>query len=528
MRLTAPSPREWAVFGLFLAIFSAIHLPVLRAEYGVEDDYADFAAEVAGLPESVTDEFGREMTPGRAWRRSVSEGRPLEALAKYLTYRMVSELGHLRYVRFVGILGIALLAWSLYRVLAGAGHDRFRSFCVAALACSALPFQVWVCWATTATHPLAAALSGFAFLLADRAFSTPPPHTHTHRTHQNSKRKWWSAGGAGVVLLAALAIYQPAALFYWVFAAAVLPAPGRTRGDLFRRLRWHCAIAAPALAASYGLAVLGRTLFPLHLDRMALVSDIPGQIERFFLRVFHRAANFALPSPSWPFLPDTDPPEVPESADRIVGWVFFLVVSWGLVLYFRTAGGKARWRYAAAIFLLAAAFLPFLVMEQGPLKYRTLAAPSAVIVLYAYFGARGFARALGRRSLPGLALPIAALAGVLSAAYHLRVFLVEPQVREMEILRGELTGRDFSGVRRIVLLQPTPLHTLAPFRHLEFGRPSSAWELPARAMVFLTLRETAPAQARLPVVRVPGDAPPPTPGPGDLVVDLKFLSRAPR
>ena len=94
--------------------------------------------------------------------------------------------------------------------------------------------------------------------------------------------------------------------------------------------------------------------------------------------------------------------------------------------------------YGAAIFLLAAAFLPLPVMEQGLLKYRTRAAPSAVIVLYAYFGARGFARAFRRRSLPG------------------------------------------------------------------------------------------PAHAHLPIVRVPGDAPEPTPGPGDLVVDLKFLSRTPR
>ena len=82
---------------------------------------------------------------------------------------------------------------------------------------------------------------------------------------------------------------------------------------------------------------------PGRLDRMAPVSDIPGRIGWFLLRVFPLAANFALPSPSWPFLPDTDPPEVLESADRIVGRAFFLVVSRGLVRYFRTAGGKARW-----------------------------------------------------------------------------------------------------------------------------------------------------------------------------------------
>ena len=175
--------------GLFLAIFSAVFLPVLRAEYGVDDDYVDFAAEAPDLPESLTDEFGREFTPGRAWRRGISEGRPLQGLAAYLTYGMVSELEHLRYVRFVGVLGIALLAWSLYRALAGAGHDRLRAFCVAAIACSALPLQVWVYWASTATYPLAAALSGFAFLLADRAFSAPPPPIHTGTPNASGGRR---------------------------------------------------------------------------------------------------------------------------------------------------------------------------------------------------------------------------------------------------------------------------------------------------------------------------------------------------
>ena len=189
MRLTAPSRREWAVFALFLAIFSAVYLPALRAEYGVEDDYVDFAAEVPNLPESLTDEFDREISPGRAWRRSVAEGRPLNALAQYLTHLMVSELEHLRYVRFVGILGIALLAWSLYRALAGAGHHRLGAFCVAAVACSALPFQVWVYWASTATLPLAAALSGFAFLLAERASPPTPPHTHTGTPNASGGRR---------------------------------------------------------------------------------------------------------------------------------------------------------------------------------------------------------------------------------------------------------------------------------------------------------------------------------------------------
>ena len=518
MRLTAPSLRSGAVFGLFLALFSAIYLPVAQVEYGVHDGYLHFVSGALDPPEYAIDrETDRGLTPGQAWRRSVSEGRPLNALGQYFAYGMVSELGHHRYVRSIGILGVALLAWSLFRLLAGAGHGRFRAFCAAAVAGSTLPFQVWVHWSTTALFPLAAALAGFAFVVADRAFAAPPP-----------RRKWLSAGGAGAALLAAFAVFQPAAMFYFVFAAAVLPAPGRALGDLFRRLGGHCAIAAAALAASYGLAILGLRLYPMHVDRMALVSlsNVPGQLKWFLLQAFHYAPNFALPSPSWWFLPETGSTVSPEAADRIIGWAFFFLVSWGLVRYLRTAGGNARWKYGVAIFLLAVTFLPVLAPEVHSIRYRTLAAPSAILVLYAFFGVEGFARTLRRRSLPGLVMAVAALAGVLSAAYQVRVFLVEPQVREMEFLRGELARSDLSQVRRLYILQPTPEATFAPLRQLEVGRPSSHVHASLQAMVFLVLREQAPEYARLPVIPVrPHD--PLTPLPDSLVLDLRDLGRDP-
>ena len=520
MSSTALPRRSLVSFGLFLsflALFTATYFPVAQVEYGVHDGYLHFVSGALEPPEYAIDrETDRGLTPGQAWRRSASEGRPLNALGQYLAYGMVSELGHHRYIRSIGILGIALLAWSLFRLLAGAGHGRFKAFCAAAVVCSTLPFQVWVHWSTTALFPLAAALAGFAFLLADRAFAAP------------ALRKWLSAGGAGVALLAALAVFQPAALFYFVFAAAVLPAPGQALGDLFRKLGWHCAIAAAALAASYGLAILGLMLYPMHVDRMALVSlsNVPGQLKWFLLQAFHYAPNFALPSPSSLFLPDSGSTVSPETADRIIGWAFFLLVSWGLVRYLRTPDGNARWKYGVALFLLAVTFLPVLAPEVHSIRYRTLAAPSAILVLYAFFGVEGFARTLRRRSLPGLVMGVAALAGVLSAAYQVRVFLVEPQVREMEFLRGELARSDLSQVRRLYILQPTPEATFAPIRQLEVGRPSSHVQASLQAMVFLVLRETAPEYAHLPVIPVrPHD--PLTPLPDSLVLDLRDLGGAP-
>ena len=522
---TEPALRNAAVFGLFLALFSAAWFSVWTFDYGVRDDYRDLVTESSAYPAAEAAAEGavdRIRTRGNAVRRRVSEGRPLTALAARFTYGTVSEVEHLRYVRFVGILGIALLAWSLYRVLLGAGHGRLPSFCVAAIACSTLPFQVWAHWASAVTYPFAAALSGFAFLLADRAAteaaSSPPS--------SSSFRKWFRAGGAGLALSAALALYQPAAMFYWVFAAVVLVEPNRGRREMFRRLGWHSAVGAAGLASGYLSARAGWMLHPTYADRTDLVSNVPGQLKWFFLDAFPHAANFVIPSPSRLLLPDAGSTVSFPDADRILAWVFCLLIAGGLVLHLRTAGGRARWKFAVAVFLLGASFLPIPALEVHTVAYRMLAAPSGLLVLYAYFGIVGVTRGVRPPSLPKVALGAAALAVVAVSATQVRVGLVEPQVREREFLRRELTGSDLSRFRGVHLIVPTREDTFAPLRRLEYGQPSAQVPSVARAMVRLVLRETAPAEARIPVTTARFDEPA-APPPGSLVVDLRELGTPP-
>ena len=500
-----PPLRNGAIFGLFLALFAATFFPVWVFDYGVLDDYPNLLTEgrPPRLEYAAGDPFSHLLTPGISIRRSISEGRPLFALKQYLVHGFVSEIEHLRYVRFLGIVGISLLAWSLYRLLARSGHDRFRSFCVAAITCSTLPFQVWVHWADPATHPFAAALAGFASVLADRAASS------------SRARKWLLAGGAGVALSAALALYQPAAMFYWVFAAVLLPAPDRVPREVFRRLGWQSAIGAAGLAAAYGLATLGSTLYPAHPVRFGIAEDLPARFV-WLLHPFQHALGFAVPSPHEWFPPD---------GGSLLPVTLLVVIAAGLPAFFRSAGGGAPSKCAVAAFLLFLTFLPFLMQETRSM-YRMLAAPSALVVLYAYFGVKGLARALRLRFLPGFVAGAAAIAGVLAAAHQVRVLLVEPQVEEFEFLRGELTKGDLSEVRHLYILQPTPETTLAPLRNHYLGRPSSQNRWISRAMVLAVLSETAPAHTRIPVTTVRYDEPL-TPLPGSLVVDLRNLGVPP-
>ena len=511
--------RSWAVFGLFLALFSASYFPVLSADYGAADDYRDLVSESAiSLEDAVPDDFNWKLKPGRAVAAKITEGRPLLALATYLTYRMVKDVGDLRYVRFAGILGISLLAWIMYRILVRAGHDRVQSFCVGAIACSTLPFQVYAHWATAAPYPFAAALSGFAFILADRAFNASP-----------GLAKWLLAGGAGAALAAALAVYQPAAMFYWVLAAAVLLDPNRALRSVFRRLGWCCMIAAPALAAGYAAAVFGPMLYPdAAPSRAGLVSDIPGKLAWFLFDPLPHALNFVLPSPSHWLLRDGSPPIPHHALDKLVAWTFLVAISSGLVLYLRGAGGGARWKFGVAVLLLFAAYIPALASESSTVWYWMLPALSSIVVVYAYLAVKGFARAFHRGRYLNVVVGAAAIVCVLSAAYHVRFYLVEPQVREWEFMRGELTRSDLDRVGRIFVIRPSPRATLAPLRRRDFGRPSSQHRRTLNALVFLVLRETAPEHANLPVTSVGFDEEPLTPPPGSLVVDMSYPGALPR
>ena len=507
--------RSWSVFGLFLALFSASCFSVLSADYGVSDDYPDLVTESLDPPEYAIAE--QVMVPGSATTKKIQEGRPLYALVAHLLFQTTADIGDLRRVRFAGILGISLLAWIMYRILVRTGHDRFQSFCAGAIACSTLPFQLYASSVTLAPFPFAAVLSGFALILGDRAFTTP-----------GRLSKWLQAGGAGVVLLAALAIYQPAAMFFWVFAAVILLEPNRTRRDVFRRLGWYCLIASFGLVPGYGLAELGPTLYP---DRTGLVQDVPGKLAWFLFTVFPQAVNFALLSPSHWLLSDggATVSSASRTADVLAGWMFFIVISAGLVLYLRGRRNGAPWKYGVAVSLLFASHMPNLAVESVEAGYRTMAALSSLVVLYAYLAVKGFARPYRHRSsfpLANVIMGAAAIACVLSAAHHVRTWIVEPQVRELEFMRDELTRHDLSGVGRIYVIRPAWWSTLAPLVHREFGYPSSApWWNPY-SMVFLILRETAPEHARLPVTSVGFDQPM-VPLPGSLVVDMSHLGKAP-
>ena len=539
------------VAGFFLAVFLSCFASVLGVDYGYHDDYHVVAAH------------GPHDKPGSAEVvRAMRDGRPIYALITAPVLQAVAEIEHLRYLRLVGVLGIALLAWCMFQALARAGWSRFQSACVAVIMCTTLPFQVTAAWAICAPHPLGALAAGLAFLLSERAFETP-----------RRRSKWLLAAGASLALLAALAVYQPMAMFFWVFAAVALLKPDTTPRDMLRRFGGYCVIGAVGMLAGFAMYELSQTLASGHPPRTGLVRDVPTKVVWFLSIFLPQALNFALPSPSWLLLPEAggdlsvhlyrrisnvlhllDLSLLPSHEqvgpstshdlafspaagglsfvhkvlDTIIAWVVFVCIGGGLWRYFRGARGQRPWRCAIAVSLLLLSAAPNLVVEEQNSGYRLMPAPASLVVLFAYFAFQGYCGRPGRAASPvppvraHAVWGVAAVACALSAAWHVRSYLVVPQVQELALMRSQLERADLSRIRSIRVIRP-PLwqrNAPAPLVWREFGATSSAYGSFARSMAFLLLRELAPEHAGMPIELVGfDDAIPP---PADvLAVDMR-------
>ena len=497
----------WPVFGLFLAVFLTAYAPVLLTPYAFSDDYPNLAA---GPQEA-------EMA------KKIREGRPLLALGTRLFLHTATDIEDLRSLRFMGIVGIALLAWSVFHILVRTGWSRVQSFCVGVIMGTTLPFQVYAAWAIAAFNIFAALASGLAFALGERAFDA-----------QGLFPKWLLAAGASLLLLAALTIYQPAAMFFWVFAAVSLLKPDMPLGDTLQRFGWYCIIALVGVLLGFAVYLLGSYLYLDHPGRGGLVQDIPAKIFWFLLAPFRNALNASLLSPAHWFFSDGSPVHsfFHKIVDILIAWTVFSVIIGGLMLSWQGTLKKRLWKLLVTLSLFPLSYLPNLVVSADVAAYRSLSALTSLVVVYAFFAFHGYWRYLRPSLSPTYMNAVMggiAIACALSAAYHVHTYFVAPQVRELALMRSQLVQEDISQVRGIYVVCSTWQDTLAPLvRYDEFGFPSSAASWAPASMVFLLLREMTPDYTHLPVTVVAADDSI-DPPPDSLVVDMgKLLRQAQR
>jgi hypothetical protein len=457
-----------AIVAIPLAVFG-VFLPVLIIPYAFADDYSGLWMAVSGQPNP---QFGKTIFDSAA-----GGGRPLSGIAGQLIIPLAGGIDGLRYLRLLSVVGIVLLALLIHWALVRARISSWAAAVAAILICTLPSFQVYAAWAGLFVAPYAALLASGASLFAVWSLDGP----------DDLRVDRWIGGTA--LLLAALMIYQPPAMFFWVFLAVALVGARDDARRAVRLLAAHAVVAAAAFSIGYVATKLmahflastspagSRTTLTHHpLDKLRIFIEQP----------LWRALNMFDLTPSW-----------------VVAAPVAVVAFGGMALWLFTRGTRPLLYLACAVAILPLSYLPNLVISDTWPPFRTQVAVGSSMALFAATGAAGIwvvARdglrpRLRRTQLRlvgyGAAAGAAAFAAVaaFAAATNVTTLIAEPQMTELRLLR-EQVSKIPTGTPRIAFVETA--WNGGPAKRLvydEFGLPSSARPWALEPAVDLILRE---------------------------------------
>ena len=330
-----PPLSGWGAFALFFVLLSLCYVRVLVTSYAMADEYALLWAEATGA----------------SWPRhvAVALGRPTQGILDHLLFFPMRDIGDLCYIRFLSVLFISTLAWAVYRALLQAGWNWREAFFLSLITATLPPFQVYASWAETAPYPLSAVSAAGAFCM-----------TEWGRREQRPWRKWSLAAASALLVLLAISIFQPGAMFFWVFAAIVIFTPDATIRCLLRRLLWYGTIVGTGMVLGFGIYEWGLAHYRRGLAlygadygyiippaRAHLTTNVLGKAFWFVQSPIVDALNL-----------------VNLHSNSSLAYGIAIIGSCGMVLYFRGSIEERLLKCAIALALLPISYLPNLLTPK--------------------------------------------------------------------------------------------------------------------------------------------------------------------
>jgi hypothetical protein len=438
--------------------FVGVFIPVVIVPYAFSDDYTVLWMAISGEP---TAQFGKNIIDA-----SAITGRPFSGLLLQAFFSAAGAIDNLRFVRLFAVATIAALALLVHFALVRSGIRRLPAALIAVILCTLPPFQVYASWAVLFTSPLAAFLAGSASLFTVSALESP---------RQLARDRYL---GAVFLIFAALLIYQPAAMFFWVFFAIALVGAATNPISSLRVVKAHFGVGFAALALAYleiklAVAIMGSSTTGAH--RTTLSHDVVGKARWFFHQPLYRALNLFDITPT-----------------RWLAALVAVVATTGIALWLIRWGARPLLYACVAIALIPLSYLPNLIVTDMWPPYRTQVALDALIALYACLGALGLwltfnawvkprvtrqALVTGERVVLGVSIVIA-LMSVVVAAKNVWTLFVSPHNTEQRVLRSQVRALPV-GVSRIAFVQTDCYAFTREVVYDEFGLPSSTrpWTL---------------------------------------------------
>jgi hypothetical protein len=459
--------NRWVLLLLALTVFAML-LPTLMVPYAFGDDYTDLWMVDSGQPNAY---FGKSVLD-----LSATEGRPFSGLLLTWFFKAAGTIENLRFVRLFAVITIAALALLLHWALVRSKVKPTVAALIAVLACSLPAYQVYASWAVLFSAPLSALLAGGASLFAVAAVDGP---------RDLGRGRLLGATG---LLIAALLIYQPSAMLFWVFFAVALVGAARDSRRSLRLTQTHFGVGIAALALSYlelkfSTLVMGKAA--PGAARNNLTHDVVGKARWFFHEPLYQSLNlFDLTPAPW------------------FAALVAVVAAGGIVLWLIRRGARPWLYIAIGTVLIPLTYLPNLVVAADWASFRTRPGIEALIALYFCLGALGIwltfrdwlkPRASRRVLLASERLAFTAAflfvaTSVVAGANNVTTLFVLPHITEQRMLRSQVAALP-EGTRRIGFVQSN-WHLLTNLElYDEFGLPSSKAPWTLEPSVNLILRE---------------------------------------
>jgi hypothetical protein len=448
--------------GGFLTLYSACWL----VPYLFTDDYANLAASYNGtLKESL------EIV--------VAGGRSIYAISLLAAYTPMDSFSSLRILRFISIVGIGITSWLIYLNLCTSGWKR-KSSLIGAYLIGTLPaFQVYASWSVAFVFPWATAITALSVQLLE------------FKTETNLTKKIFFVSLATFILILSLNIYQPAAMFFWVFAAIKIFI--KYKNDFNTQIKkffYYMLVFFSSLIVSFLILKITEILTNQKSSRSVIINnlhDVLGKLKWFITYPLVDSANFVNINSSY--------------------WFAFVVLTLIFIGSFFYLDGTFKRKITLigiSLSLVLFSYTPNLLVMSSLPSFRTQVALAALLMLFLYLSMEGLIQFIPRKSRLiniGLALIIPIFS--FWTMYNVIVTIVVPQFTELANIRMQLPLSQLNTINKIYYIAPEdniPLNSISPIKKYdEFGLPSSVATWAQKNAVYIVLHEISPKHRNIPI-----------------------------
>lgn len=435
---------KFAPFTFLVAAIFLVYSPLLAHTFAFADDYflLDLRLRAANWYDQLFVLYAQE-------------ARPLLTLPTAALLCLTHHIKDLWLSRFFGIVWLVLISLCFYLALLRAGWNSWQSAASSLCLATVPAFEVLTAWGFPSCNMLSVPFAYLSVRLIDCDHAT---------AISGNKRTLITFGLSCLLLCMSAAIYQPGAMFCWVFAAIALFGSG-IRVHKSQLLLYCLLVAGIASASNIALLEWGKHHFGtanLLPGRSNLSLNIAAKIAWFVSNPLVDSLNFNL-----------------LSASHVIALSVGIFIAAAFLVCFEGTVKQKLMRLLMAVFLLPLCYLPNLAVSESWSTYRTQMALACLVVFYMLVACRGFLSKVGcsDRVFTTCALIAATVCGT-KAFSNILVYFAIPQELELKLITRQVTqqilhndGKDQA--KKIVFF--TRDQPLAPaVKYDEFGMPSSA------------------------------------------------------